>query len=305
MKAGDCSTLGVWCLCSWVCVCVCEHLWNAQCVSLCACVSATEKWEANGGVEMRLCAVLWDLGICVAVIINRLAPSKITRDWKLIHKVGLQRPLHLLILCLSISPSFSPNITEQLHHPPPTHPQKNKIPSNATKYSHTQTDGAKQHWGEQLDRYKSRWHGVQEWHKVCVGSNEEVFVCFLFSFVMFAPVQCLSPSLHCCTGSFELTGSEQRPRSLVPRTSNKGLKAQKGLLIKYGWSQTYGLRHFCRRCRGEHGNTSFVCHDLFISSYPGIFLYTAGHWINIQVEFTINGGNWKYEQQTSLYFVNL
>ena len=124
-----------------VCVCVWEHLWNAQCVSLCVCVSAAEKWEANGGVEMRLCAVLWDLGICVAVIINRLALSKITRDWKLIHKVGLQRPLHLLILCLSISPSFSPNITEQLHHPPPTHPpKKNKISSNATKYSHTQTD---------------------------------------------------------------------------------------------------------------------------------------------------------------------
>ena len=254
---------------------------------------------------MCLCAVLWDLGICVTVIINRLALSKITRDWKLIHKVGLQRPLHLLILCLSVILARH-HWTATLFSPPPVHPPQNN--KNSFKRNQVFSDTnkrAKQHWGEQLDRYKSRWRRLQEWHKVCVGSDEEVFVCFLFSFVMFAPVQCLSPSLHFCTGSSELTGSERRPRSLVPRTSNKGLKAQKGLLIKYGWSQTYGLRHFCRRCRGEHGDTSFVCHDLFISSYPGIFLYTAGHWINIQVVFTINGGNWKYEQQTSLYFVNL
>lgn len=113
---------------------------------------------------MCLCVVLWDLSIGVTVIILQISPEKITRDRKQIHKVVASTCFDP---CLSVSLSSHQHYWTATHtNPPPKMPQT------------TLTQKLKKMLGEQLDTYNSRWHGVQEWHKVYVSSNQELFVCF-------------------------------------------------------------------------------------------------------------------------------
>lgn len=109
--------------------------------------------------------------------------------------------------------------------------QKTSKHTNATKYTHTHTNSKSNLKGNN-SRYTIRGDTEYRTDTKCMSAPIKKYLCAL---LLFPTVQCLSPSLHGCTGSSKLTGSEQHPRSLVPHTSNKGLKAQKGLLIKYGW----------------------------------------------------------------------
>ena len=69
---------------------------------------------------------------------------------------------------------------------------------------------------------------TQSAHQLQSGS-----VCVLLSFVMFPPVQYLSPFHHSCTDSSKLTGSEQHPWSASHIEWRP--KSKEGTIFKYGW----------------------------------------------------------------------
>lgn len=194
---------------------------------LCVHVSHREMGSGWGGaVEICLCAVLWDLSICVTVIINRLAlrkPSEMRNRSTKLDYSGLYIFWSFVSLFLSLSLLA---IFTELLHPQPKKPK----PPNACMQSHT--------WTPPKNNVRQTSGYIQIMltpsTSVCQLQSRSIFV--LFSSVVLFTAQCLSPSLHGCTSSPRLTGNEHCPWSLVPHTSNKGLKAQKGVLIKYGWS---------------------------------------------------------------------
>lgn len=167
------------------------------------------------------CVVLWDLSICVNPnpINNRLAlrksPEIEYRSTKLDYS-GLYIFWSVVFPFLSLLT----NITAQLHTENLQTHKCNKVHAHTNSKSYLKGNNS---------RYTIC--GDMEYRTATTAPIKK----YLCALLLFPTMQCLSPSLHGCTGSSKLTGSEQHPRSLVPHTSNKGLKAQKGLLIKYGW----------------------------------------------------------------------
>lgn len=116
---------------------------------------------------MGLCVVLWDLSICVTVIINRLALGKSPEIGNRSTKLDYSG---LYIFWSFVSPFLCllANITKQLRLP--------KITLQSHKCNQVFSCTKKKPLlDEQLGIY---YLWVQEWHKVCVSSNQEVFVCF-------------------------------------------------------------------------------------------------------------------------------